>query len=297
MQVTDYANGTAPRTALIYFEGMWLSPDLYRRINFVFQYIRSRGGRISGTEGYRWKGVPNDANVRDPKRTSDGTSNQWFQKGRQRRGETPAAATPGASLHGYGKSTDTDTNSPIWRDEALRLVGMKRTVASETWHADIVGNPLVDLKAYEYKAPTPPSKPEPPKVNEDDMPDRGEVLGGFRATSDGKDRIGTVYFRSPTRGIIGIRNPYELSLLQRNCALDAGRSEVMFPAEIAMINYYLVAPSEQATVVDTAFLEKTVRDSLASVGKDIKVSTQLTESDIALISKRVNEEFAKRVSS
>jgi hypothetical protein len=295
MQVTDYANGTAPRSALIFFEGMWLSPDLYRRVNFIFQYIRSRGGRISGTEGYRWKGVPNDANIRDPKKTSDGTSNQWFQKGRQRRGETPAAATPGSSQHGYGKSTDTDTNSPIWRDEALRLVGMKRTVASETWHADIVGNPLVDLKAYEYKAPTP--KPTPQPVEEDDMPDRGEILNFKETVDGGKTVTATIFFRSPTRGIIGIRGPYEYNLLLRYLRITDAKGEVMFPAETAMLNYYLVLPVPGSTVVDTAFLEKTVRESLASVGKDIKVSTQLSEADMALISKKVNEEFAKRVSS
>jgi len=172
VQVTDYANGTAPRSELIRFEGMWVSPDLYRRLNYVFQYIRNRGGKISGTEGYRWKGVPNDANIRDASKTSDGTSNQWYQKGRQRRGETPAAATPGYSQHGYGKSADTNTDSPKWRDEAMRHVGMERTVKSETWHADIVRAPLIDLTAFEYKKPssggsTPPPPPPPPPVTEE----------------------------------------------------------------------------------------------------------------------------------
>ena len=291
MQVTDYANGTAPRAALIRYEGMWLSPDLYRRVKFVFEYIRTRGGRISGTEGYRWKGVPNDANIRDASKTSDGTSNQWYQKGRQRRRETPAAAEPGKSKHGYGYSIDTDTNSPIWRDEALRLVGMKRTVASETWHADIVGNPLVDLTKYahDYKAPTQPV-PE-----EDDMPDRGEILN-FRETPDGgKTLTNSLFFRSPSRGIIGIRNPYELSLLQRYLAITPAKREIMFPAETAMINYYLVLPTPGATVIDTSSLTKVVQESLAALGKDLKVSTELNDADIASISSAVNEEFAKRL--
>lgn len=136
-----------------------------------------------------------------------------------------------------------------------------------------------------------------PTISEDDMADRGEVLLNFRHTDDGKNRNNTIYFRSPARGIIAIRNPYELALLNRNCELDRAKTEVMFPAEIAMINYYLVAPTPQATVVDTAFLTKTVKDTLEAIGKTLTVDADLSEDDIKLISKAVNDEFAKRVAA
>jgi len=178
MEVTDYANGTAPRSALIYFEGMWLSPDLYRRIKFVFEYVRKRGGWITGTEGYRWLGVQADRACRYSYQTSDKTPNQWFQKGRQARGETPAAAYPGTSEHGYGRSTDTNTNMKAVRDEAYALVGMKRNVASEDWHATIIGPPKIDLSAYSSTASGSakpfPNNPTDPVVEEeeDEMPMR-----------------------------------------------------------------------------------------------------------------------------
>lgn len=133
--------------------------------------------------------------------------------------------------------------------------------------------------------------------SEDDMPDRGEILRNFRTTTDGKNRTPDLYFRSPTRGIIHIRNGYELGLLERNVVLDGAKGEVMFPAEIAMINYYLVAPSAQSTVVDTSFLTKTVQDSLAAIGKSLKVDVSLTPDEVAKISKVVNDEFAKRIAS
>lgn len=136
-----------------------------------------------------------------------------------------------------------------------------------------------------------------PTISEDDMADRGEVLLNFRHTDDGKNRNNTIYFRSPARGIIAIRNPYELGLLNRNCELDRAKTEVMFPAEIAMINYYLVAPTPQATVVDTAFLTKTVQETLEKIGKTLTVDAELSDEDIKLISKAVNTEFANRVAA
>jgi hypothetical protein len=135
----------------------------------------------------------------------------------------------------------------------------------------------------------------PANDEDDDMPDRGEILP-FRETNDGRTDTPSIFFRSPVRGIIGIRNPYELGLLSRYVNVTAAKPERMFPAETAMINYYLVMPVAGSTVVDTSFLTKTVQDSIAALGKTLKVDADLTDEDIAAISLAVNTEFAKRVS-
>jgi hypothetical protein len=179
MSASDYANGKAPHSIFFYFEGMWLDADMYSRMKFVFKYVRDRGATISGNEGYRWLGVPADKNVRTKNKTSDGTSNQWFQKGREARGETPSAAVPGFSNHGKCKSTDTDTSDIALRDIAFALVGMRRDIRSETWHGTIFRDPIVDLSSYAFAAGPVTVLPTRPTTETDD-----DVLNIYRAKND-----------------------------------------------------------------------------------------------------------------
>lgn len=185
MEASDYPNGTAPRSVLFYVEGMWLSREMVPRIRFVADFIRSRGGHFNGTEGYRWLGVPDDRVIgrtgSGASTTSDGTSNQQYQKGREDSGFTPSAAPVGTSNHGKGKSVDTNTDRMDLRDEAFRLVGMKRDISSETWHGTIVGSPLVDLSKYEIGYAGTPVAPTPelPKDETDE-----DVINLFIAKDD-----------------------------------------------------------------------------------------------------------------
>lgn len=149
--VSDYPNGQAPRSALVLFEGVWVSPDMAARLGYAFPRIRARGATISLTEGYRWLGAPSDRAIGRrggrASETSDGTSNQFYQKGREDGGFTPSAATPGGSNHGKGNSVDTDCSSISIRDEEFEKVGLRRDIASETWHATIYKAPSVTLAA------------------------------------------------------------------------------------------------------------------------------------------------------
>jgi hypothetical protein len=226
--------------------------------------------------------------------------NRWARGGKLNR--PPYLYQPQApasrSNHVQNGSVAIDTSHINHMLTYGREYGWTRPFAGDPVHFEY--HPELD-KHKNRPAPTPAGStltPLPPTVNEDDMPDRGEVLN-FRETVDGgKTLTGSLFFRSPTRGIIGIRNPYELSLLQRMCATTStSKTEIMFPAETAMVNYYLVAPSQQSTVVDTAFLENTVKTALAALGKELKVTTELNNEDIATISQAVNEEFAKRLAA
>lgn len=147
--VSAFGNGLAPRSALVLFEGVWVSPEMAVRLAYAFARIRERGATISLTEGYRWKGVPSDRAIgrsgAGPELTSDGTSNQFYQKGREDAGLTPSAATPGFSNHGDGNSVDTNCSSLAIRDEEFAKVGLRRDIASETWHATVYKDPEVAL--------------------------------------------------------------------------------------------------------------------------------------------------------
>jgi hypothetical protein len=189
MEAKDYRNGTAPKSILYFVEGMWLSRDQARRIRAAFEYVRSRGGVIHGTEGYRWLGVPADRRIGarglSSAYTSDKTSNQWYQQGREDSGLTPSAAVPGTSNHGKCEATDTSTDSPKLRKEAFRLVGMTFNVPSESWHSIITGPPLVDLSAYDYGFAGGPVTilPEHPAVQTSNEKDE-EVLNLYKAKND-----------------------------------------------------------------------------------------------------------------
>jgi hypothetical protein len=148
-------------TGLVEWEGMLFEPDsdLLARTRWVFAYIRDRGGKIKGNEAGRPYGVPSDQNVRRASETASGLSTVWYQWGRAERGETPSAADPRggtlASDHTKGIATDTDCNDIALRREAMRLVGMVQTIASESWHFAIRGPALVDLTGWANLGTTP----------------------------------------------------------------------------------------------------------------------------------------------
>lgn len=151
MSVADYPNGQAPHSALEVVEDMWVDPEeMAPRVRFIAEFCRARGVSFHGNQGYRWLGVPSDRRVLEADDTSDGTANQWYVRGVEDRGGA-SSATPGFSNHGKGKSIDCASNGLNWldvRDEAARLVGMRRDVVGETWHYTIVGPSLVDLTPY-----------------------------------------------------------------------------------------------------------------------------------------------------
>lgn len=132
-------------STLVNVEGQLFTRDLARRVRWVAAQVRARGFTLKITEGYRPVGVPADQYVLVESKTSTGGSNQWFQWGRMNRGETPEAAYPGTSPHGRGEAVDWDTNNMAVRSEYMRLAGLGQTIASESWHAAIVGPPLVNI--------------------------------------------------------------------------------------------------------------------------------------------------------
>lgn len=149
---------------LVTWEGGLFEPnsDLLRRVQWAFGRIREDGGTIILNEAGRPFGVPGDANVRYASQTASGVSTVWFQWGRYLRGETPSAADPRsgnvyASEHTQGIATDT--NAPTVFDMTLRakyfgMVGMFRTIASESWHFAIRRDPEPGISLAGFGATT-----------------------------------------------------------------------------------------------------------------------------------------------
>lgn len=141
-----YPNGQIPLSALMEFEGSWFHPEMYRRISWAVPEARYRSrnsGIVIVTEGYRPLGIPSDFYIRDASQTSTGGSNQWFQKGREARGETPSAATPGFSNHGFALAADVGgpgATSPLVVD-VFAEAGLLFTIPAEQWHCDPSGTP------------------------------------------------------------------------------------------------------------------------------------------------------------
>lgn len=148
MQLTEwgYPNGQIPLSAMLEFEGSWFHPEMYRRIAWAVPEARYRAGNpgiVTVTEGYRALGVPGDFLIRDASQTSTGGSNQWYQKGRESRGETPSAATPGYSTHGFALAADLGgpgANSSLVVG-VFEEAGLLFTIPSEPWHCDASGTP------------------------------------------------------------------------------------------------------------------------------------------------------------
>lgn len=154
-------------TGLIEWEGGLFAPDsaLLPRVRWAFAQIRTAGGDISLNEAGRPYGVASDTAVgragADSAGTLSGRSTVYYQWGRYllwrdtggRQG-TPSAADPSvgpmASEHTQGIAIDCDTYQPALRAKYFAMVGLKNTIASESWHWAIRG-PVqdgVDLAAY-----------------------------------------------------------------------------------------------------------------------------------------------------
>lgn len=131
-----------------------LEAGMALRVAYVVRMVEADGGRLNLTEGLRPVGVPSDQYAKREQDTASGGSTQWFQWGRYQRylqGDrtgTPSAAYPGTSRHGLGLAIDWD--APTTRDMQLRAkhmpaAGLVANVASETWHAEGLRAPTVNL--------------------------------------------------------------------------------------------------------------------------------------------------------
>ena len=143
MQTVRGSGGTSVR----------LSDTMAPRVAYVVRQVEGMGGKLYLDEGYRPTGVYSDTAVRDASQTSEGVSTQWFQVGRMWRGETPSAIIPnadGSNLSRHRSGDAIDWNAPTERDMMLRAVAMERAglvanVPSESWHAEALRAPTVDL--------------------------------------------------------------------------------------------------------------------------------------------------------
>lgn len=138
--MTTYPNGQIPASAMVKVQSDWFLPECGRAIAAAIAECANYGIHVKINEGYRPLGVPADRKIRDERKTSTGGSNQYFQKGREDRGETPSAATPGFSNHGAGIAADVDpgANTAIVRNVFAKH-GFVFDISSESWHAHFVG--------------------------------------------------------------------------------------------------------------------------------------------------------------
>jgi hypothetical protein len=139
-----HRNGAIPASALYKVQGYYLKADAAHALIAAFEELNKRHGiHMKINEGYRPLGIKSDMNVRDYTKTSTHDSNQWFQYGRMKRGETPTAAYPGGSIHGWGKAVDlaqpNRNNDTVVK--VLRAHGWVFDIGSEPWHCHYVGIP------------------------------------------------------------------------------------------------------------------------------------------------------------
>jgi hypothetical protein len=135
-----HKNGAIPSSAMGSVEGHYFEATAAKAMAAALAEIRAKGIKIHINEGYRPLGVPGDAKVKDEHKTASGKSSQWFQYGRMQRGETPAAAYPGGSIHGWGKAADVSPG----RDNAtvnaiFNKHGFHFDIPSESWHCSFGG--------------------------------------------------------------------------------------------------------------------------------------------------------------
>jgi hypothetical protein len=137
----NHKNGQIPLSAMIKVQGCYFEPHVAARMLAAIAECKRHKINLKINEGYRPLGIPSDANIKadrngNPvKKTSTGGSNQWFQYGRMKRGETPSAATPGGSIHGWGKAADISPNRENGQLVAImKTHGFKFTIANEPWH-------------------------------------------------------------------------------------------------------------------------------------------------------------------
>lgn len=136
-----YKNGQIPAQPMQKVQGYYLRPDAAEAMRQAIAECAKAGITIRINESYRPLGIPSDKNVRNEFQTSTKCSNQYFQAGRAARGETPSAATPGFSNHGWGTASDLEGGSTPAMRNILAKHGWKFDVSGESWHAHFVGVP------------------------------------------------------------------------------------------------------------------------------------------------------------
>jgi peptidoglycan hydrolase-like protein with peptidoglycan-binding domain len=174
-----FANGQIPASAMKKVQNAFFKPDVADAIAAAIAECATHGVHVNINEGYRPLGIPADQNIRsnsngDPvSKTSTGGSNQWFQYGRMKRGETPTAATPGGSIHGWGKAADVN---PGHNNATVASVfakhGFAFDISSESWHAHYVNG----------STPVPPS---PSNADEVTVQMELKKRGFYSGTVDG----------------------------------------------------------------------------------------------------------------
>jgi hypothetical protein len=136
----NYKNGEIPLKDMVNVEGNYFEPTMAKAIVAALAEVRAHGIHIGINEGYRPLGVPADQYIKDEHKTSTGTSNQWFQYGRMKRGETPTAGVPGTSIHGWGQAADV---SPGRQNSTVQAIfsnhGLIFDISSEVWHCSLHG--------------------------------------------------------------------------------------------------------------------------------------------------------------
>jgi len=134
-----FSNGQIPLSAMRAVQGNnYFEPSFASLIEQLIAQASARGVNIQINEGYRPLGVPNDQNIRNESQTSTGGSNQWYQVGRQNRGETPSAATPGTSSHGWGQAADINPGANNATVNAIaQSLGLAFPITSESWHCAV----------------------------------------------------------------------------------------------------------------------------------------------------------------
>lgn len=136
-----WKNGQIPAQPMQKVQGYYLRPDAAEAMRGVIAECAKAGIKFTINESYRPLGVPADQNVRDQYKTSTKCSNQHYQYGRFRRGETPAAAYPGTSVHGWATASDIEGGSTPAMRAIFAKYGFVFDVPSESWHAHFVGVP------------------------------------------------------------------------------------------------------------------------------------------------------------
>jgi hypothetical protein len=142
-----YKNGQIPGGAMYKVQGYYMRPDAAHAMIAAIEEATRHGIKVAINEAYRPLGIPADQNIRDEFKTSTKCSNQWFQYGRMKRGETPAAAYPGGSIHGWGLACDLNSSPGANGSGNPQLVAIMKAhgfifdVNSESWHAHFTGIP------------------------------------------------------------------------------------------------------------------------------------------------------------
>jgi hypothetical protein len=130
------------------------SVSLLFRLLWLFTAARAEGIGIELNEAGRPLGDPRDRPVgragRPASETVSGLSTVFYQKGREDGGFTPSAADPYGvpSRHMLGLAGDLWCNNYGRLDQLAARVGMRRTISSEIWHYEIVGDPIIPASEF-----------------------------------------------------------------------------------------------------------------------------------------------------